>query len=191
MGGLTLRLVLAVALLLSLTAAAFLGVRWRQAESRVQATREWTQFVVDSLGTTLRLPHPPEGPGGRDSIYWQWVATGAQLQSRRWQQAVGFWIASRGTLLDLSDIEDLRRQGLAEPVRQLRDSLIAHPELIPVSGVHGGKMGFHDLDGIILLTPPYVFASFEDGHIGGSMLLEYEVVPGPRVLWKSLWAAAD
>lgn len=182
---------LVAALLLSLGAAAFFGLRWRQAESRVQGTRAWTQFVIDSLGTTLRLPHPPEGPGGRDSIYWQWVATGAQLQSRRWQQAVDYWAKSRGTLLDLTDIEDLRRQGLTDPVHQLRDSLIAHPETIPFAGALGGTMGFHDLDGIILLTPPYVFASFEDGHIGGSMLLEYEVVPGPRISWKNLWAARD
>lgn len=185
------RLVLAIALVMSLAAATFMGLRWRQAESRVAATRAWTQFVVDSLGTTLRLPHPPEGPGGRDSIYWQWVATGAQLQSRRWQQNVDYWIGNRGMMLELSDIEALRLQGLQDPVHQLRDSLIAHPEVIPFPGSQGATMAFRDLDQIVLLGAPYVFAAFADGHSGGSMLLEYEVVPGPRVVWKQLWAAMD
>ncbi len=34
---------------------------------------------------------------------------------------------------------------------------------------------------IVLLKPPYAFAEFEDGHIGGTILVEYTVLPGPRI----------
>jgi len=37
---------------------------------------------------------------------------------------------------------------------------------------------------IVLLKPPYAFAEFEDGHIGGTMLVEYTVLPGPQIQWK-------
>ena len=44
---------------------------------------------------------------------------------------------------------------------------------------------------IVLLKPPYIFAEFEDGHIGGTMLVQYTVLPGAQIQWKRLWAAHD
>ena len=126
-------------LILSVVAAGYFAYRWRQAESgRIQTIR-WTHFVMDSLGTTLTPPGPPIGAEGRDSVYWQWVATTAQLQSRRWQQAVRHWVELRSTLLDEADITDLKRQGLENPPRQLRESLVAHAELIPYPASWAGK----------------------------------------------------
>ena len=124
-------------LMLSVVAAGYFAYRWRQAETRRIDTVRWTRFVMDSLGTTLSPPGPPAGPEGKDSVYWQWVATTAQLQSRRWQQAVRHWVELRSTLLDEADIAGLKRQGLEDPPRDLRASLIAHAELIPVKGVLG------------------------------------------------------
>ena len=178
------RTLLAIALLLSLAASVLLVVKLRQAEHRADAHVRWTQFVIDSLGTTLSLPPPPIEPGGRDSVYWQWVATSARIQSRRWQVAVQHWAQARGTLLDDAGIEQLRQKGLTDPPRQLRDSLNAHPELIPFEPVLGGTMMF---DEIAVLQDPFVFANFDDGHIDGSMLLEYEVDSG-RIHWKRLWS---
>jgi len=140
---------------------------------------------MDSLGTTLSLPPPPVEPWGRDTVYWQFVATAARLQSRRWQNAVQHWAQARGTLLDEIDVEELRKAGVADPGRQLRDSLSAHPELIPFDPVLGGTMRYGDID---LLQPSFVFAEFDDGHINGSMLLEYRVEQGPRIHWHRLWA---
>jgi hypothetical protein len=40
------------------------------------------------------------------------------------------------------------------------------------------------------LSPPYAFATFEDGHIQGEMLLSYEVSNG-KIEWKRLWAELD
>jgi len=185
------RAIFSALLLASFLAAGFFAYRWRQSESRLRETVHWTHFVMDSLGTTLGLPRPPEAAVGRDSVYWQWVATSAQLQSRRWAAAVRYWADVRASILSEQDIAELKREGLDNPHRQLRESLMAHRELIPFPGVHGGTMGFYDDKDIILLSSPYVFATFEDGHIGGSMLLEYTVAPGPQIVWKRLWAVRD
>lgn len=178
-------------LILSIVAAGYFAYRWRQAETGRIDTVRWTRFVMDSLGTAISLPGPPVGPEGRDSVYWQWVATTAQLQSRRWQETVRHWVGVRSTLIDEADIADLKRQGLEDPPRDLRTSLVAHPELIPAKGVRGGTMYIVPGEKIVLLNTPYVFAEFEDGHIGGTMLLEYTVRPGPRIQWKRLWAALE
>jgi hypothetical protein len=176
---------------ISLLLCAFFGIQWQRAEQRVRSIRHWTSVVLDSLGSTVTFPRPPDELGTRDSLYWVWTATVAQLQSRRWQQAIRHtWLAKR-TMFEPSDELDLRRAGLVDPANQLRDSLVAHPELIPFPGVLGGRMGFYDREGITLLDRPFVFATFDDGHIGGSMLLEY-VTPGQgTVIWKRLWARRE
>lgn len=145
---------------------------------------------MDSLGTKVSPPGPPVGPEGRDSVYWQWVATTAQLQSRRWQEAVRHWVELRSTLLDEVDIAELKQQGLKDPPQELRGSLNRRTDLIPFPGVHGGTMYFVP-ESIVLLQPHFVFAKFEDGHIGGSIFLEYEIVGAAQVKWKRLWAALD
>jgi hypothetical protein len=104
---------------------------------------------------------------------------------------VRHWVALRSTLLDELDIAKLKQEGLEDPPRQLRESLVARADLIPFPGVLGGTMRFLPDDGIVLLQPPHAFARFEDGHIGGSMLLEYTVLAGPEIEWKRLWASLD
>jgi hypothetical protein len=60
----------------------------------------WRQhFAIDDQEMVRRAV----AEWGRDSIYRQWVATGAQLQSRRRQQAVRYWVEPMGRAgLDLS-----------------------------------------------------------------------------------------
>ena len=100
------------------------------------------------------------------------------------------WVERRATLLSERDIFELKRNGLEDPARQLRDSLVMHTELIPEKTTHGQMMivpGEH----IVLLGSSYVFAQYTDGLNGGHMLLEYSVVPGPRIEWKRLWWTRD
>jgi hypothetical protein len=94
-------------------------------------------------------------------------------------------------MLDDADIAELKREGLVNPPKQLRESLVSHAELIPYRGIQGGTMFILPDDAIFLLKPPYAFAQFEDGHIGGSMLLEYSILPGPQIEWKRLWSARE
>ena len=175
---------------LSLFAAAFFAYQWRQAEARQRQTVAWTHTVLDSVTTTMEFPVPPYLDGVRDSVYWQWVATGAQLRLRKAQEVVRHWVGLRSTLLDEIDLQQLKKEGLNDPPRQLRESLIARADLIPFPGELGGTMRFHE-DGIILLEAPYAFATFEDGHNQGSMLLRYEVLPGGQVEWERVWETLE
>lgn len=93
-------------------------------------------------------------------------------------------------VIDASEIEELKQEGLADPVHDLKKDLEEHRELIPYPGVLGGTMGFYREDDIRILGRRWVFARFDDGHIGGSMLLEYRVVHG-TIHWKALAAAKE
>lgn len=83
-----------------------------------------------------------------------------------------------GVFLSSDEIASLRRAGLTDPVNQLRSDLEAHGSLIPVKGVVGGKMGFYDREGVVLLPGGYVYAPAEDGHIQVHAILRYEVQGG-------------
>jgi hypothetical protein len=88
--------------------------------------------------------------------------------------------------LDKVQVEYLKKRGLNNPVTDLRDDLIANPDLICISGVLGGRMGFFFRDGIQILNRRWVFAYFEDGHIEGSMLLKYEIGENGKISWDVL-----
>lgn len=81
------------------------------------------------------------------------------------------------------EIEELRKQGLSDPIVQIVEDLRNHPEVIPHSGALGSKMGFYDPDGIRVLSSHWVYARFEDGHIGGSGVFEFAVRPGGKLSW--------
>jgi hypothetical protein len=178
---------LVLVILLCFAAAGVYYLLWQRAEERAAESVRWTRFVLDSLGTSVKLPPPPDG-AAPDSVYWQWIATGAELQSRRWQQAVRHSTTNRSVLLDDVDVMQLKKAGLGDPVHQLRDSLMAHPEVIPTTGMRGGAMRIWHGEHIVLLPSPYVFARFDDGQVRGSMLLEYSIVPGGGMTWKRLWS---
>lgn len=78
----------------------------------------------------------------------------------------------------------LKIEGLKNPVKELTDDLLKHPEIIPYKGTLGGKMVFLTENNIEILNSRWVLANFEDGHIGGAMLLEYNVSKNGRISWK-------
>lgn len=69
--------------------------------------------------------------------------------------------------------------------------LARHPGLIPFGGVLGGRMGFYDTTRIVVLNDEWVFADFEDGHIGGHGIFQFDVRPGGRIVWKRVTAKLD
>jgi hypothetical protein len=81
-------------------------------------------------------------------------------------------------------IRDLRGKGLADPVEELRSDLRVNADLIPLKP-HGQRWQFGT---IIVLSPRWVFANFEDGHYMGSCLLEYDVLSGGKIRWRVLKA---
>lgn len=89
------------------------------------------------------------------------------------------------------DRAQLERHGIANPEADLTSDLMQHRELIPYEGVMGGTMGFYAKRDIHILSSRWVLAAFEDGHIGGHMLLEYRVDPGGKIIWKVIEAYLD
>jgi len=88
-------------------------------------------------------------------------------------------------------IDRLRHRGLQDPVATLIANLQSHPEIIPYPGLEGSKMGFYDTDRTRVLSDRWVYAPFEDGHIGGEAILEYSVAAGGAISWKLVKARLD
>ncbi|PTX10706.1 hypothetical protein C8N40_11647 [Pontibacter mucosus] len=83
--------------------------------------------------------------------------------------------------LSQSDIQRLKRKGLKNPETDLMNDLNRKQgQLIPTEGVLGGTMAIRDTR---ILNDRYAMAYYEDGHIGGYMLLKYEVNNG-KISWK-------
>jgi hypothetical protein len=95
------------------------------------------------------------------------------------------------SLLTSWDIAQLKRKGISNPEADLASDLMQHRELIPYEGIMGGTMGFYSPKDIHILSSRWVLAAFEDGHIGGQMLLEYRVDPGGKIHWRVLSAYLD
>ena len=91
-------------------------------------------------------------------------------------------------LLSNWELDKLKEKGLTNPLEDLADDLMRHAELIPYKGVMGGTMGFYAKDDIHVVTSRWVLASFEDGHMKGRMLLEYQVSPKGKIYWRVISA---
>jgi hypothetical protein len=89
-----------------------------------------------------------------------------------------------GAGLTNAQVRRLQRLGLSNPAERLQEDLIAQPELIPLEPVLGGRMYFLP-DGVHVLNDRWVLAEFEDGHIRGQALFEYEVAYG-NITWQVL-----
>lgn len=83
-----------------------------------------------------------------------------------------------------AEIEELKGKGLKDPVKEIKTDLMQHNELIPYEGILGGVMRFSSEIDIYVLSTSMVRAYFEDGHIDGLMLLEYQVSDGGKIQWK-------
>ena len=84
-----------------------------------------------------------------------------------------------------------RRLPPHEQSDRLVDDLLGRAELIPFDGILGGTMGFYTPDNIYILSNRWVYARFEDGHIGGEMLLEYRIEADGAISWSVLRAELD
>ena len=84
------------------------------------------------------------------------------------------------------DIEQMKRKGLKDPLKDIISDLRRHRELIPYTGSMGGTMNFYSESQIWILTKKWVLAYFEDGHNGGYLLLEYEVTKDGKIKWKTV-----
>ena len=79
---------------------------------------------------------------------------------------------------------DVKMNDTEDPISHIRKNLIKRSDLIPYEGVLGGTMGFYDENAIHVLNYRWVYAHFDDGHIGGEMLLEYDISEDGDINWK-------
>lgn len=89
------------------------------------------------------------------------------------------------------EINILRRQGLEDPVNDLTQDLMNRDDIIPHDGVLGGTMSFYTPRNIHVLSPRWVFAYIEDGHIRGEMLLEYSIDNNGNISWNVIDSYLD
>ncbi len=73
---------------------------------------------------------------------------------------------------------------LRDDLQSRGESLIY--ELTGLEGVLGGTLGFYSREDIHVLNDRWVLAWFEDGHIGGELLLKYEIDGDRNVHWTLL-----
>ena len=146
--------------------------RWKRAAAvadEIDNTRARNSVLQDSLMVLMReVDRAREG--------WAGQVSAARLSQRM--------------LLSEFDISDLKKRGLKDPVNDLRRDLMRRRELIPFEGVLGGTMGFVEAS-IAPLSRQWVYAEFEDGHIGGRCVLSYEVGADGGLSWRVLSAALD
>ena len=76
----------------------------------------------------------------------------------------------------------LKQMGIREPKLFLLQSLESRKDLIPLKPTLGGAFIFNRIS---LLGDSWAIASYEDGHIGGLLLLSYKVVDN-EVKWNRL-----
>lgn len=76
-------------------------------------------------------------------------------------------------------------------IERIKRDLMEHPGLIPFEGRLGGTMGFYDPSSIHVLSDTWVYARFEDGHVQGGMLLEYDVGENGEIAWEVLEARLE
>jgi hypothetical protein len=112
-----------------------------------------------------------------------YINTQNELDKLKDSETYTTYIPTMSNGLYAHEIKWLVRQGLQNPVEDLAENLTENPGLIPFEGTLGGTFGFYDPDSIYVLTPRWVFARFEDGHIAGAMLLEYSV-SNDTIHWK-------
>lgn len=160
------------------------------AESDAESVTEWAATLRDSLGRTLALLDPPDELEIPEDLEASLVARNAQVSAAFWYQEARRAKESQHMLLEGYEIASLRARGLADPVADLREDLLRRPDLIPFEGTMGGRMQFVPT-GIAVLSPEWVYARFEDGHVSGSCLLAFDVMPSGEVSWRRLAARQD
>ncbi len=85
-------------------------------------------------------------------------------------------------------VADLKKQGLNDPLNDLKNDLINKRDLIPYRGLRGSRTFF--TDDIYFLRYDGVLATFEDGHFAGYLILKYAVNNG-TISWEVVGHCLD
>lgn len=86
--------------------------------------------------------------------------------------------------MDSSDEWKLEEMGISD-IAAIEHDLYEKPELIPYDGVLGGTMFFYKVN---VINHKWAYARFEDGHINGYGLFEFEIGQNEKITWKLIRA---
>ena len=122
------------------------------------------------------------------ALWWQLAERRARIAEARLAQAE----------TRIASIEDsLRtpgRPGSSGTAQEHAEAILAdlarHPELIPFPGLEGGTMRFYPAQSS-LIAPGWVYGYFEDGHIAGRGLFEYQTGRSGEIRWKRIAAKLE
>ncbi|GLR65208.1 hypothetical protein [Marinospirillum insulare] len=108
-----------------------------------------------------------------------------QTADKQLQEGLRSYGSGTGRVYGLTD-NDRREFNLgANPERRILQELGKRPELIPQEAVLGGSMHFV-LHESVVLNRHWVLAVFEDGHVRGQALFEYQINNQDEFSWKLL-----
>jgi hypothetical protein len=134
----------------------------RIAESDAASIEVWASTLRDSLGQMLALLDPPDELDLSDDMESSLIARNAQASAAFWYSEARRAKANQSMLLEEHEIAALRARGLRDPAAELREDLLRRPDLI-----------------------------LEDGHVSGSCLLAFDVLPSGEISWRRLAARQD
>lgn len=100
----------------------------------------------------------------------------AAIHSKKLKDSLGYWKVYSKPQVELTE------KGIENPAMFITNNLLSNQSIIPFKGVLGGNMM---IQRVSLLGDHWAIASFEDGHIGGYMLLSFSV-KDTTVKWKLL-----
>lgn len=69
-------------------------------------------------------------------------------------------------------------EGIENPEQFIKNQLRNQPEKIPLSPVLGGNMEFRKID---IISEKWLLAIYDDGHVQGKALMEYQLQPNGSV----------
>jgi len=83
--------------------------------------------------------------------------------------------------ISTSDRDYLKELGIKDPEKELFNDLNKQKKIIPYEGILGGTMKIYN---ILVINRKWVVAYFEDGHIGGKLMLQYKIKNDEKIEWE-------
>jgi hypothetical protein len=90
-------------------------------------------------------------------------------------------ITSPLQVIGAHQLRDLERKGIRDPLKTIPERLRARTDVVPAN--RSGNPWTYRFEKIVLLSPQWVYATAENGHYEGTLLLEYRVAGPDSLTW--------
>ena len=124
------------------------------------------------------------------ALWWQLAERRARIAEARLAQTDARIAAIEDSLRTQAPTGDHGSGAAPGKTDAILADLARHPELIPFPGLEGGTMRFYPSQSR-LIAPGWVYGYFEDGHIAGRGLFEYQTGRSGEIRWTRIAAKLD